>query len=81
MKIVMVEWIDAACETHGQLSLEAVEALTPLSRRNVGYLVREDKDKIVLSFGDIADKDHQCSAYDVSLVIPRGTIKSIKELK
>ena len=80
MKIVEVEWLDAGCE-RGVMPLEQVRGLTPMPRKNVGYLTSETEERIVVSFGWIADNEHHTQGYEDNLVIPKGMLVSIKELK
>lgn len=75
---VEVEWIDA----QSSLDLYSFEELKNLGMqdlhitRSCGYLIHEDKDKIILSFmnfGEDMCKHHQ--------IIPKGMIKKIIKLK
>jgi len=79
-KIVEVKWIDA------QSSLDSI-TLSELSKSKLaitnscGYLIHEDKEKIILGFmlfgvnweGEDLIKHYQ--------IIPKGMIKSIKQIK
>ena len=78
MKIVEVTWIDA----QSSLNVYSVEELRELGEedlhitKSAGYLIHEDKEKVVLGFmlfGDDLVKHHQ--------VIPRGMIKKIKVIR
>lgn len=78
MKIVEVTWIDA----QSSLNVYSVEELRELGEedlhitKSAGYLIYEDKEKVVLGFmlfGDDLVKHHQ--------VIPRGMIKKIKVIR
>ncbi len=80
MKIVEVLWYDAACES-ATVSLSDAEKINPLKRTSVGYLILENKEKVIISFGMIFDKEHNADSYQDTLVVPRGDVKEIKELK
>ena len=78
MKIVEVEWIDA----QSSLDIYSVEELKGLGEedlhitKSAGYLIHEDKEKVVLAFmlfGNDLVKHHQ--------VIPRGMIKKIRVIR
>ena len=77
-KIVEIEWIDA----QSSLDLYSIEELKGLGledlhiTKSAGYLIHEDKEKVVLGFmlfGNDFVKHHQ--------TIPRGMIKKIKIIK
>ena len=78
MKIVEVTWIDA----QSSLDVYSVEELKGIGLEDLhitkssGYLIHEDKEKVVLGFmlfGDDLVKHHQ--------VIPRGMVKKIKVIR
>ena len=78
MKIVEIEWIDA----QSSMDLYSVEELKSLGEedlhitKSAGYLIHEDKEKVVLAFmlfGDEFVKHHQ--------IIPRGMVKKIKVIR
>lgn len=71
LTLVEVVWWDAACEFH-QISLEEAKGLSPILRKNVGYLLSKDKEKLNMSFGIISD-----TVYDTVLTIPIKIVKSI----
>ena len=77
--MVEVEWLDAGFE-NANLSIEEAKNLTPMKRTNCGYLIKKDKDKVILAFGKIYDSDHQVSVLDGSLVIPRSWVVKITQL-
>lgn len=80
MKRIEVKWLDAGCE-FTNLTLEDAKSLCPMPRKNIGYLVCKDNKKLVMCFGFIEDEDKHQTVHDVTLVIPKGMITSIKELK
>lgn len=80
MRIVEVEWNDAGLESM-QITEEDARNITSMPRRNVGYLLEGNKENIVLVFGIIQDRERHCGVLDQVLVIPKGMVKEIKELK
>lgn len=75
-KIVEVEWFDAQSGFSQPLSLEELEKEKPLHSFSVGYLLKEDKESVILGFmlfGDEFFKHWQ--------LIPRGMIKNIKTIQ
>lgn len=76
MKIVEVVWFDAQSSLESMTLDEMKQHLKPLMTRSVGYLALDNKEYIILvfmNFGDEIFKHWQ--------VIPRGMIKTIKEIK
>ena len=73
MKIVRVAWLDAGMESHN-LSTEEAKKVKPMPRYNVGYLLEETDEKIVICFGAIVDADKDMSVWDCTLVIPKGIV-------
>ena len=75
MKIVEVTWIDA----QSSLNIYSIEELKEedlLITKSAGYLIYEDKEKVVLGFmlfGDDLVKHHQ--------VIPKDMVKKIKVIR
>ncbi len=78
MKIVEVEWIDAQSSLN-VYSIEELKEIGPedlVVTKSAGYLVHEDKEKVVLGFmlfGDGLIKHHQ--------VIPKKMVKKIKVIR
>ena len=75
MDIVEVEWIDAATTTH-ELSLDQAREQTCMPARSVGYLISNNKERVVLAMTEFTE------AGDVKFLhnIPKGMIKKIKKL-
>jgi len=71
LKIVLVKWEDSASAS----GWTDEDDLAPAECETVGYLLKKNKDRVVVvqSTSDIAH-------YDNRFAIPRGCIKSIKEL-
>lgn len=74
--IVEIEWLDAACE-HENLTVEEAEKINPVKRHNVGYLICENDEKVIISFGSVNDIDKEGFCYQDILVVPRGDVKKI----
>lgn len=80
MQKVEVVWLDAATE-EAHIPLEEALKLTPIERSNVGYLLVEDNDRILLAYGILNNMFKGLTAYDYSMEIPKGMIVKIKKLK
>ena len=81
MKIVEVTWLDAWSE-QDDVTIEALEGLKPITRHNIGYLIQETEDVIILAAG-ISEKTaksadmHAKDTFTERILIPRGTIQQI----
>ena len=79
-KIVEVEWIDA----HSSLDCITVSELInekPYLTQSVGYLMLEDKEKVILSFMNFGFNINEEPLMKHYQIIPRGMIKKIKIIK
>lgn len=76
MKIVRVHWLDAGMESHN-LSTDEAKGVKPMPRSNVGYLLEDTDEKVVICFGEIIDVNKNMSVWDCTLVIPKGVVISI----
>ena len=77
---VEVEWIDAHSSLDTQ-TLKDLEKAEPFVTKSCGYLIKEDKDKVVLGFmmfGVNINDEHLLKHYQV---IPKGMIKKITKLE
>ncbi len=74
--LVEVFWLDAGVETM-EMSEESVVEITPLLRKNAGYLLMNTKEKVVLCFGHISDREKHGQVWDTTMVIPKGCITKI----
>jgi len=75
MKIVEVEWIDAQSSLN-VYSIEELKEEDLVVTKSAGYLIHEDKEKVVLGFmlfGDDLIKHHQ--------VIPKKMVKKLLNKK
>ncbi len=75
-KIVIVEWLDACCDDDVWKSLDKVRKQKPVTVRTVGYLVKDEPDFVSVVNSIVLD-DGMCGGDNT---IPRGMIKSMKEL-
>jgi hypothetical protein len=73
-KFVRVDWVDA-CSNSGWHSPEKPTDLAKIV--SFGYLVKEDKDKVVLA----ASLDLRMDGIGDSIAIPKGCITRIRTLK
>ena len=79
-KLVEVIWLDAwSDEAH--LEEDAVINLAPIERRNVGFLMNGDEAKVIITQGIISNLFAGKIFMDGIVVIPRGMITAIKDLK
>ena len=76
-KLVEVTWLDAWGDD-AHLEEEAVINLAPVERRNVGFLMKSDDDKVILTQGIISNLFAGKTFMDGIVVIPRGMIKAIR---
>ena len=76
-KIVEVEWLDAQSGFSQPLNLEELEREEPLHTFSVGYLLKEDKEKVILGFMMFGDEGF----FKHWQLIPKGMIKNIREVK
>ena len=77
MKIIKVEWFDAQSGFSTPLTLEELEREEPYHTFSVGYLLKEDKDKLILGFMMFGNE----GMFKHWQLIPKGMIKKITELK
>lgn len=76
-KIVEVEWLDAQTGFSQPLNLEELEKESPLHTFSVGYLLKEDEEKVILGFMMFGSEGF----FKHWQLIPKGMIKSIKEIR
>lgn len=74
MKTVEIEWVDAISYSNMWVARDSKESLALC--RSVGYLVKKNKEKVVIAQSSASDGDVMNK-----FVIPRGCIKKITELK
>ncbi len=74
-RIVEIEWFDAQSGFSCPLTLEELEKEEPLHTFSVGYLLKEDKEKVILGFMMFGDMFKHWQ------LIPKGMIRKIKYLK
>ena len=85
MRKVEVTWLDA-WSSSDDAPIEAIQGLKPITRRNLGYLLSEDDEGIILAAGisekaiigeDIKRKD----TFSDRILIPWGVIEGIMVLE
>ena len=80
MKLVEVIWMDAMIE-EGHIPPQAVEAMLPIERYTIEYVVDDNDDWVKLTYGTLENFYKGEQAYDMVLVIPRCMIKEVKQLR
>ena len=76
---VEVEWIDAHSSLEAQ-TLSDLEKAEPFVTKSCGYLIKEDKDKVVLGFMLFGVNINDEPLLKHFQVIPKGMIKKITKL-
>ncbi|KKK76217.1 hypothetical protein LCGC14_2865890 [marine sediment metagenome] len=76
-KIVEVEWLDAQSGFSSPLTIEDLESEKPIVTSSVGYLLKEDSEKVILGFMMFGDE----GMFKHWQLIPRGMIKNIRTLE
>lgn len=79
-KIIEVEWFDAQSGFSIPIEIEEVKDIKPFHTFSVGYLLREDKESIVLGFM-ITNHEDGPKSFKHWQLIPKGMIKNIKVLR
>jgi len=75
-KIVEVEWLDAQSGFSSPVTIEELESEEPYHTFSVGYLIKEDKKKVILGFMLFGEEE----MFKHWQLIPRGMILNIKEV-
>ena len=79
-KIVEVEWLDAQTHSSHIQEIGELEDWKPFITKSAGYLLYEDKEKIILGFMLFED-ERDINKVKHLQMIPRGMIKKIKVVK
>ena len=79
LKKVEITWLDAWSD-EARLELDAANDVNLLESHNVGYLLKGDDEKVIITQGTINNLFHGKMFMDGFVVIPRGMIKEIKVL-
>jgi len=74
--LVEVEWLDAQSGFHSPITIEELESEKPAHTKSIGYLVKEDKEKVILGFMLFGDE----GMFKHWQLIPQGMIKKITKL-
>ena len=79
MAKVEITWLDAwSDEAH--LEMDAPTNLAAVERQNIGYLIKDDEDKVIITQGTINNFFHEKVFVDGFVIIPRGVIQRVKVL-
>lgn len=76
-EIVKVKWLDAQSGFSSPLTIEELEREDPLESISIGYLLKEDEEKIILGFMMFGDE----GMFKHWQLIPKGMIKKITKLR
>jgi len=79
-KIVEIEWIDAHSSLD-PITISELKKEKPYLTQSVGYLMLEDKEKIVLSFMNFGFNYEGEPLMKHYQVIPKGMVKNIKVIR
>ena len=77
MDLIKVTWLDSWNDT-AHLALDQIADFSPFERCNVGFLVKGDDEKVIMTSGLIQNALEQKVFADGIAVIPRAMIKEIK---
>lgn len=79
-KVVEIEWFDAQTHSGYAEDIGKLEEWNPLLTKSIGYLLYEDKEKVILGFMIFQDEQEiNCVKY--CQMIPRKMIKKITKLR
>lgn len=77
MKVTEVTWIDA-CSEDAMIDVTYIENMLPMERKNVGYIIRETEEYLILVSGNIFNVEKGIELYDHTLLIPKRMVKDVK---
>ena len=73
-EIVEITWVDA-CEDDGHIELEGIKQILPLERRNVGYVIDQTDEFVIIAWGIIHNFYKGLDAGSGVFAIPKLMIK------
>ena len=76
-RIVEVEWLDAQSGFSSPLTIEELEREEPVHTLSVGYLLKEDDEKVILGFMMFGDE----GVFKHWQLIPKGMIKKMRTME
>jgi len=79
-EVIEVVWFDAQTHSGYAEDIGKLEEWHPCLTHSVGYLLHEDKEKIILGFMTFQD-DKEINLVKHCQMIPRGMVKKIIKLK
>ena len=77
LEFVRVDWLDAQSGFSSPLNIEELEEVPPLETKSVGFLIKQDEEKIDLGFMMFGDEGY----FKHWQMIPRGMIRKITRLR
>ena len=86
MKIIEVSWLDAWSESDDSV-IEAIADAKPITRHNIGYVLRQTDEVIILAAGisekaaSHPDTGHKKDTFSDKILIPCCSIQQIKALR
>ena len=72
-EIVEITWVDA-CEDDGHIEIEGVKQIRPLERRNVGYIIDQNDEFVIIGWGVIHNFFKGLDACSNVFAIPKAMI-------
>jgi hypothetical protein len=79
LKKVKIIWEDAWSDT-AYLLADAAEHVSPAIRENIGYLLRNDNEVVVLTSGTVSNLFKGQTMIDGLHVIPKAVVKGVIDL-
>lgn len=78
--LVEVIWQDACTESEN-IEPAYAKTLNPIERKNTGYFLYQNEEKLIIYSGLITDTDRKKTACDYIYIFPTGMIQGIKKLE
>lgn len=79
-KVVEIEWFDAQTHSGYAEDIGKLEEWNPCLTKSIGYLLHEDKDKVILGFMIFQD-EQEINSVKHCQMIPKGMIRKITKLR
>lgn len=79
-KVIEIEWFDAQTHSGYAEDIGKLEEWNPCLTKSIGYLLHEDKEKVILGFMIFQD-EQEINSVKHCQMIPRGMIKKITKLR
>jgi len=78
-KIIEVEWFDAQTHSGYAEDIGNLKDWHPCMTKSIGYLLHEDKEKVILGFMIFQD-DKEINSVKHCQMIPKGMIKKVNKI-